>query len=190
MSYGLNDDEALLVKTVRAFVDRDVAPSVQEVEHPDEYPEKWIEQMKQIGIYGLAIPEEYGGSPVSMPCYVAVTEELARGWMSLAGAMGGHTVVAKLISTFGTEEQRQRCLPVMAIDGARTKSHRCSAQRSREHRTLGCRRRRHGVQLGGPQGADGATTTGRDDRHRAPRPPTELERNRALPPPISTKGSS
>jgi alkylation response protein AidB-like acyl-CoA dehydrogenase len=60
------------------------------------------------------VPEEFGGLPVSMPCYVAVTEELARGWMSLAGAMGGHTVVAKLISTFGTEEQKQRYLPDMA----------------------------------------------------------------------------
>lgn len=114
MSYGLNDDEALLVKTVRAFVDREVTPSVREVEHANEYPEKWIDRMKQIGIYGLAIAEEYGGLPVSMPCYVAVTEELARGWMSLAGAMGGHTVVAKLISAFGTDEQRQRYLPVMA----------------------------------------------------------------------------
>ena len=53
--------------------------------------------MKQIGIYGLAVPESYGGTPVSMPCYVEVTQELSRGWMSLAGAMGGHTVVAKLL---------------------------------------------------------------------------------------------
>jgi butyryl-CoA dehydrogenase len=70
--------------------------------------------MKRIGIYGLAVPEEYGGSPVSMSCYVEVTQELARGWMSLAGAMGGHTVVAKLISLFGTEEQKQKYLPGMA----------------------------------------------------------------------------
>lgn len=64
----LNEEEAYLVETVRAFVDRDVKPTVQAVEHANEYPpEKWIEQMKQIGIYGLAVPEEYGGSPVSMP---------------------------------------------------------------------------------------------------------------------------
>ncbi|WP_430332522.1 acyl-CoA dehydrogenase family protein [Rhodococcus sp. ACT016] len=110
----LNDEEAFLVKTVREFVDREVKPSVQQVEHANEYPEKWIEQMKQIGIYGLAVPEEYGGMPVSMPCYVQVTEELARGWMSLAGAMGGHTVVAKLLTLFGTEEQKARYLPDMA----------------------------------------------------------------------------
>jgi alkylation response protein AidB-like acyl-CoA dehydrogenase len=104
----------MLVATVRAFVDRDVKPSVREVEHANEYPEAWIEQMKRIGIYGLAIPESYGGSPVSTPCYVEVTQELSRGWMSLAGAMGGHTVVAKLLALFGTEEQKKRYLPPMA----------------------------------------------------------------------------
>ncbi|MEE3849373.1 acyl-CoA dehydrogenase family protein [Gordonia sp. LSe1-13] len=111
---NLNAEESFLVETVRAFIDRDVKPTVQEVEHANSYPEKWIEQMKQIGIYGLAVPEEYGGSPVSMPCYAQVTQELARGWMSLAGAMGGHTVVAKLLTLFGTEDQKQRYLPRMA----------------------------------------------------------------------------
>jgi alkylation response protein AidB-like acyl-CoA dehydrogenase len=70
--------------------------------------------MKQLGIFGLAIPEPYGDVQVSTPCYAMVTEELARGWMSLAGAMGGHTVVAKLLVTFGTPEQRQAYLPAMA----------------------------------------------------------------------------
>ncbi|AWH92449.1 acyl-CoA dehydrogenase family protein [Dietzia lutea] len=110
----LNDEEAYLVATVRQFIDREVKPSVREVEHADTYPERWIEQMKQIGIYGLAVPEEYGGMPVSMPCYVRVTEELARGWMSLAGAMGGHTVVATLLAEFGTEEQKRTYLPRLA----------------------------------------------------------------------------
>ena len=110
----LNDDEAMLVATVREFVDKEVRPTVREREHANEYPEAWIEQMKRIGIYGLAVPEEYGGTPVSMPCYVLVTQELARGWMSLAGAMGGHTVVAKLLSLFGTEEQKRHYLPPMA----------------------------------------------------------------------------
>ena len=114
MSSRLSEEETMLVATVRAFIDRDVKPSVREVEHGNVYPEAWIEQMKRIGIYGLAVPEKYGGSPVSMPCYVEVTQELARGWMSLAGAMGGHTVVAKLISLFGTEEQKQKYLPGMA----------------------------------------------------------------------------
>ncbi|HPX36640.1 MAG TPA: acyl-CoA dehydrogenase family protein, partial [Mycobacterium sp.] len=82
--------------------------------HANTYPHDWIEQMKRIGIFGLAISERHGGSPVSMPCYVEVTQELARGWMSLAGATGGHTVVAKLLETFGTDEQKQAYLPLMA----------------------------------------------------------------------------
>ncbi|MGZ5378735.1 MAG: acyl-CoA dehydrogenase family protein [Mycobacterium sp.] len=115
----LTEEETMLVGTVRTFVDREVKPTVREVEHANEYPEAWIEQMKRIGIYGLAIPESYGGSPVSMPCYVEVTQELSRGWMSLAGAMGGHTVVAKLLALFGTEEQKQRYLPPMATGEVR-----------------------------------------------------------------------
>jgi alkylation response protein AidB-like acyl-CoA dehydrogenase len=110
----MTDEETMLVSTVRAFIDRDVKPTVRDVEHANEYPEAWIEQMKRIGIYGLAIPEEYGGSPVSTRCYVLVTQELSRGWMSLAGAMGGHTVVAKLLALFGTEEQKRKYLPLMA----------------------------------------------------------------------------
>ncbi|MGE2692063.1 acyl-CoA dehydrogenase family protein [Mycolicibacterium pulveris] len=114
MAVPMNAEETMLVETVRTFIDRDVKPHVREVEHANTYPEAWIEQMKRIGIYGLAIPEAYGGTPVSMPCYVEVTQELSRGWMSLAGAMGGHTVVAKLLDLFGTEEQKQRYLPPMA----------------------------------------------------------------------------
>lgn len=110
----LSADEKLAVETVRDFIDKSAKPVVQELEHANTYPEALIEQMKQLGIFGLAIPEEYGGTPVSMPCYVLIVEELARGWMSLAGAMGGHTVVSKLLLEFGTEEQRRRYLPKMA----------------------------------------------------------------------------
>jgi butyryl-CoA dehydrogenase len=115
----MSDEEIMLVSTVRAFIDRDVKPTVREVEHANEYPEAWIEQMKRIGIYGLAIPESHGGSPVSTRCYVLVTQELSRGWMSLAGAMGGHTVVAKLLALFGTEEQKRAYLPAMATGEVR-----------------------------------------------------------------------
>jgi alkylation response protein AidB-like acyl-CoA dehydrogenase len=110
----MDAEETMLVETVRAFVDRDVKPTVRDVEHANEYPEAWIEEMKRLGIYGLAVPEEYGGLPVSTRCYVLVTQELSRGWMSLAGAMGGHTVVAKLLALFGTQEQKHKYLPPMA----------------------------------------------------------------------------
>ena len=111
---SLSEEELWVVRTVRDWVDREVRPTVQQLEHANEYPEKWIEQMKELGIYGLAIPEPWGHAPVSMPCYVGVTTELARGWMSLAGAMGGHTVVSKLILEFGTQEQKDHYLPKMA----------------------------------------------------------------------------
>jgi butyryl-CoA dehydrogenase len=112
--YNLSEEEQMLVDTVRAFIDRDVKPTVNEVEHANEYPAAWIDQMKEMGIFGLAVPEEYDGLPISMPAYVAVTEELARGWMSLSGAMGGHTVVAKLLTMYGTDEQKSKYLPAMA----------------------------------------------------------------------------
>ncbi len=116
---ALSEEEKAVVETVRDFVDREVRPVARELEHANEYPEKLIEQMKRLGIFGLAVPEPYGDVLVSTACYVMVTEELARGWMSLAGAMGGHTVVAKLISAFGTEEQKQHYLPRMATGEVR-----------------------------------------------------------------------
>ena len=119
MDTQLDAEETLLVETVGRFVDRDVKPTVREVEHADTYPHEWIEQMKRLGIFGLAVPEAYGGTPVSTWCYALVTQELARGWMSLAGAMGGHTVVAKLLTLFGTEEQKRTYLPALATGALR-----------------------------------------------------------------------
>ncbi|MGY1729269.1 acyl-CoA dehydrogenase family protein [Geodermatophilus sp. SYSU D01062] len=115
----LSPEERDVVATVRAFVDREVRPVARELEHADTYPEALIERMKELGVFGLAIPEPWGEAPVSMPCYALVTAELARGWMSLAGAMGGHTVVAKLLLAFGTREQQDRWLPRMATGEVR-----------------------------------------------------------------------
>jgi alkylation response protein AidB-like acyl-CoA dehydrogenase len=110
----LSAEEDAILKTVHDWVDKQVKPVVRELEHANTYPEELIDAMKEMGIFGLAIPEPYGFGAVSMPCYVQVAEELARGWMSLAGAMGGHTVVSKLILLFGTDEQKQKYLPRMA----------------------------------------------------------------------------
>jgi len=110
----LNEDERAIVELVRVFVNREVKPVVRELEHGNTYPEKLIEQMEHLGVFGLAIPEPWGEALVSTPCYALITEELARGWMSLAGAMGGHTVVAKLILAYGTQEQKDGYLPRMA----------------------------------------------------------------------------
>ena len=111
---GLTEEEQTIVETVREFVDRAVKPVAQELDHTNTYPEALIEQMKELGIFGLAIPEPWGEARVSTPCYALVTEELSRGWMSLAGAMGGHTVVARLILDHGTQEQKDSYLPRMA----------------------------------------------------------------------------
>jgi alkylation response protein AidB-like acyl-CoA dehydrogenase len=116
---GLSTEEQDVVAAVRDFVDREVRPVARALEHADEYPEALIEQMKELGVFGLAVPEPWGEAPVSMPCYALVTAELARGWMSLAGAMGGHTVVAKLLVAFGTREQQDRWLPRMATGEVR-----------------------------------------------------------------------
>jgi alkylation response protein AidB-like acyl-CoA dehydrogenase len=110
----MNAEEQAIVDVVADFVDREVRPVARELEHANTYPGELIEQMKRLGVFGLAIPEPYGEVAVSTPCYVHVTEQLARGWMSLAGAMGGHTVVAKLLLAYGTDEQKQRYLPKMA----------------------------------------------------------------------------
>ena len=110
----LGTEEQQIVDLVARWVDDEVRPVVNELEHGNTYPEKLIEQMKQMGVYGLVIPAPYGDFAVSARCYAQVTEEIARGWMSLAGAFGGHSVVSKLIVRFGTEDQRQRYLPRMA----------------------------------------------------------------------------
>ena len=112
--FDLNDDEQQIVSLIADFVDREVRPVVSELESQDQYPEALIEHMKELGVFGLAIPEPHGWASVSSSCYAAVTEELARGWMSLAGAFGGHSVVSKLIAAFGTEQQKAHYLPRMA----------------------------------------------------------------------------
>src|SRR6516165_5565782 len=99
----MTPEEQEFVRIVRQFVDESVRPVASKLEHENEYPELLIEQMKALGIFGLMIPEPYGESRVSMRCFAMVTEELARGWMSLAGSMGSHSVISHVIGRFGTE---------------------------------------------------------------------------------------
>lgn len=110
----VSNEEQMMIDLVAEFIDEQVKPSVNKVEHADEYPEAWIQTMKDMGIYGLAIDEPWGMGKVSTEAYALITAELARGWMSLAGAMGGHTVVAKLLQEYGTAEQKDKYLPRMA----------------------------------------------------------------------------
>jgi alkylation response protein AidB-like acyl-CoA dehydrogenase len=110
----LSQDELDIVALVREFVDERVKPRVREFEASDTYPDDFIEAMKRLGFFGLLAPAEFGGVDISMAAFARVTEELARGWMSLAGAIGGHSVITYVIKTFGTEAQRHRYLPRMA----------------------------------------------------------------------------
>jgi len=111
---GVTEEELAFVDVVRRFVDKDVRPVVRDLEHDNTYPEALIEQMKELGVYGMTVPAPYGQSATSTACYALVTEEIARGWMSLAGAFGGHSVVCRLIDRFGTDDQRERYLPRLA----------------------------------------------------------------------------
>jgi alkylation response protein AidB-like acyl-CoA dehydrogenase len=110
----LTDDEQQIVALVADFVDDRVRPRVRDYEADDIYPAEFIDEMKKLGFFGLLAPADYGGVDVSTACFAMVTEELARGWMSLAGAIGGHSVITYLMKTFGTPDQQQRYLPRMA----------------------------------------------------------------------------
>lgn len=110
----LSPEERSIVETVRAFVDREVRPVVHELEQTDTHPDLLIARMKELGVFGLLIPEPFGDLGVSAACFALVSEELARGWMTLAGAIGGHSVVASLILRFGTSDQKSEYLPRMA----------------------------------------------------------------------------
>jgi alkylation response protein AidB-like acyl-CoA dehydrogenase len=115
----LDPDERDIVSLVHDWVTDSVRPVARDLEHDNAYPGELIEAMKQLGVFGLAIPQAYGGSGVSTACFALVTEELARGWMSLAGAMGGHSVVARVIALFGTDAQKDGWLPRMAAGQVR-----------------------------------------------------------------------
>ena len=109
----LPEEEQAIVAAVAHWVDREVRPHAGRLEREQQYPTALIDEMKTMGVFGLAVPDRWSESAVSTPCFALVTEELARGWMSLAGAMGGHSVVARLLARYGTPEQQERWLPRM-----------------------------------------------------------------------------
>src|SRR5678816_4035968 len=100
---GLTDIQEEILKTVRQFVDTKILPVATELEHADEYPTEIVEGMKEMGIFGLMIPEEYGGLGESLLTYALVVEEIARGWMSVSGIVNTHFIVAYMLAQHGTE---------------------------------------------------------------------------------------
>ena len=111
---GLTDIQTEILDTVRRFVDKEILPYVAQLERDDEYPTDIVEGMKEMGLFGLMIPEEYGGLGESLLTYALVVEEIARGWMSVSGIINTHFIVAYLLKQHGTEEQQDRYLPTMA----------------------------------------------------------------------------
>jgi butyryl-CoA dehydrogenase len=111
---GLTDEQRDILAAVRAFVDNSVLPVASELERRDEFPEAIVAEMADMGLFGLMVPEEYGGVGASLLTYALVVEQIARGWMSLSGILNTHFIVAYLLRQHGTEEQRQRLLPAMA----------------------------------------------------------------------------
>jgi alkylation response protein AidB-like acyl-CoA dehydrogenase len=111
---GLTEIQQEILATVKAFVDKEIIPVAQELEHTDTYPQKIVDGMKEMGLFGLTIPEEYGGLGESLLTYALVVEQIARGWMSVSGVINTHFIVAYMISHHGTDEQKQHYLPGMA----------------------------------------------------------------------------
>jgi len=116
---GLTEVQRDILATVHDFVEKEILPVATELEHADEYPEKIVEGMKQVGLFGLTIPEEYGGLGESLLTYALVVEEIARGWMSVSGIINTHFIVAHMIVQHGTQEQKDYFLPKMAAGEVR-----------------------------------------------------------------------
>jgi len=116
---GLTEVQRDILATVHDFVEKEILPVATELEHADEYPEKIVDGMKQLGLFGLTIPEEYGGLGESLLTYALVVEEIARGWMSVSGIINTHFIVAHMIVQHGTQEQKDYFLPKMAAGEVR-----------------------------------------------------------------------
>jgi alkylation response protein AidB-like acyl-CoA dehydrogenase len=108
------DEQRAITEMVRQFVDNEVIPIAEEYDHDDKFPEQIVEQMKDLGLFGVTIPEEYGGMGLDLTTYAMIVEELSRGWISVSGIVNTHFIGSYLLMKFGTAEQRERLLPRMA----------------------------------------------------------------------------
>jgi len=135
---------AEIIATVRAFVARDVVPAAPELERSDTFPAEMVATMRDLGLFGITIPEHYGGLGLDLLTYVGVIEELAYGWMSLTGIVNTHTMAATLICTHGSEEQKERWLPTMASGERRGCLSLSEPDAGSDTRNLSCRAQRDG----------------------------------------------
>src|SRR5262245_63890898 len=110
----MSEEQKAIVEMVRSFVDNEIIPKAEEYDHEDKFPEPIVEQMKELGLFGVTIPEEYGGMGPDLTTYAMIVEELSRGWISISGVVNTHFIGSYLLMKFGTDEQRQELLPRMA----------------------------------------------------------------------------
>ncbi|NJP88148.1 acyl-CoA dehydrogenase [Nonomuraea sp. FMUSA5-5] len=120
MDFELTDEQKAFRETLRAFVDKEIVPVATEWEHSGRYPAEIVDKMKQMGLFGLSVPEAYGGMAADMVSFALVFEEIARGWMGVAGTIGSHSLACWMIARHGTEEQKRRHLPDLASGTRRT----------------------------------------------------------------------
>src|SRR6201989_1383796 len=108
------DDKKATTEMVRQFVDEQIIPNAEHYDHEDTFPEPIVEQMKELGLFGVTIPEEYGGMRLDLTTYAMIVEELSRGWISISGVVNTHFIGSYLLMKFGTDEQKERLLPKLA----------------------------------------------------------------------------
>jgi alkylation response protein AidB-like acyl-CoA dehydrogenase len=120
MDFELNEDQQLFRRTLREFVDKEIVPVAPEWERTGRYPAEIVERFKEMGLFGLTIPEEYGGLALDRVSFALVFEEIARGWMGVAGVLGSHSLASWMIAQHGTEEQKNTYLPDLATGVRRT----------------------------------------------------------------------
>lgn len=120
MDFELSSDQALFRRTIREFADREIRPVAREWEHAGRYPTEIVEKMKAMGLFGMTIPESWGGMDVDMVSLAIVFEEISRAWMGIAGILGSHSLACWMIANHGTDDQKQRFLPALATGARRT----------------------------------------------------------------------
>ena len=108
------DEQRAITEMVRQFVDEQIIPNAEHYDHEDSFPEPIVEQMKELGLFGVTIPEEYGGMGLDLTTYAMIVEELSRGWISISGVVNTHFIGSYLLMKFGTDEQKEHFLPKMA----------------------------------------------------------------------------
>ena len=112
--YEKTDEQKAIIEMVRQFADEQIIPNAEHYDGADEYPEPIVEQMKELGLFGVTIPEEYGGMGLDLSTYTMIVEELSRGWISISGVVNTHFIGSYLLMKFGTDAQKERLLPRMA----------------------------------------------------------------------------